>query len=173
MLPMVESRAEADEFSGMVGGRARVVLLAETREALRNLGDLVAAPGVDEIHIGLNDLALSLGLRNRWQVLAGDLALDAGRTVHAAGRRFGLGGIGKPDDTGLPVPSNLVYAELARTGATAALVSRSFWRDGADDLAAEIRRARTALAAWRRRPRQELDAAHAELARCANAATVW
>ena len=173
MLPMVESRSEAEEFTGMVDGRATVVLLAETRDALRNLGELAAAAGVHEVHIGLNDLALSLGLRNRWQVLAGDLALEAGRAVRDAGRRFGLGGIGRPGDTDLPVPADLVYAEIARTGATATLLSRSFWRDGAEALEAEIALARKTLAAWRRRPRRDLDAAHAELAHCANAATVW
>ena len=173
MLPMVATAAEARDFAEMVDGRATVVLLVERVEAVENLADLVSVPGVDEVHIGLNDLALSLNLKSRWQVLAGDLALEAGRIVRAAGMRFGLGGIGRPGDTGLPVPADLVYAEIARTGARGALVSRSFWRNGQCDLSSEVARARAALDSWSRRPPAELEDAHAELGRCAARAACW
>ena len=126
MLPMVATAAEAGRFVELVRGRARVVLLVETAAALAAVADLAAVPGVDEIHVGLNDLALSLGLASRWQVLAGDRLLDAARAVHAAGRRFGFGGIGGVLDDALPIPADLIYAEYARVGATAALVARAF-----------------------------------------------
>ena len=126
MLPMVASPEEAATFVTLVNGRARVVLLVECRDAIARLSELIAVEGVDEVHVGLNDLALSLGLANRWLVLADDLMLDVGRRVIAAGLRFGLGGLGRAGDDTLPIPSDLVYAEHARTGATAALVSRSF-----------------------------------------------
>ena len=102
------------------------MLLVETAAALAAVADLAAVSGVDEIHVGLNDLALSLGLASRWQVLAGDRLLDAARAVHAAGRRFGFGGIGGVLDDALPIPADLIYAEYARVGATAALVARAF-----------------------------------------------
>ena len=126
MLPMVATAAEAGRFVELVRGRARVVLLVETAAALAAVADLAAVSGVDEIHVGLNDLALSLGLASRWQVLAGDRLLDAARAVHAAGRRFGFGGIGGVLDDALPIPADLIYAEYARVGATAALVARAF-----------------------------------------------
>jgi hypothetical protein len=168
MLPMVATADEAREFVRLVGGAAGVVLLVEQIGALRRIGELAAVDGVDELHIGLNDLALSMGVRNRWLALAGDLAVHAGVAVRAAGKRFGLGAIGRAGDAGLPVPTGLVYAEYARTGATAALVSRSFFRSGEDvDLALEIALARDELAAWTRATPGELAAAHAERARCA------
>lgn len=168
MLPMVATADEAREFADLVGGAAAVVLLVERIDALRRIDDLVAVDGVDEVHIGLNDLALTLRLRNRWLALAGDLALNAGAAARAAGKRFGLGAIGRVGDTHLPIPPDLVYAEYARTGATAALVSRSFFPAGADiDLVEEILRAREAVSAWRRRSAADLAAAHVELARCA------
>ena len=163
MLPMVATPEEAREFAGLVGGRALVVLLVEHVEALRRLDELVAVDGVDEVHIGLNDLALSLGVRNRWLALAGDLALNAGTTVRAAGKRFGLGAVGRAGDRSLPVPPELVYAEYARTGATAALVSRSFFGSADIDLDHEIRRVREELAAWAARSPAELESAHVEL----------
>jgi hypothetical protein len=173
MLPMVTEPHEAQELVRLVDGRARVVLLVEHVDALRRLEELVAVPGVDEVHIGLNDLALSLGLPNRWLVLAGDLVLDAGETVRAAGLDFGFGGIGLAGDDDLPVPSPLVYAEYARCGARAALLSRSFLRAGVDGLAAEVSRARRELAAWCERPAGDLAAAHAELAARAGRAAGW
>jgi hypothetical protein len=170
MLPMVTTAAEARDFVRLVDGEAVVVLLVEHVEALRNLATLVAVEGVDEVHIGLNDLAISLDLPNRWLTLAGDVLLHAGTVVRDAGKRFGLGAIGRAHDDGLPVPSRVVYAEYARTGATAALLSRSFFRHGIADLPAEVREARDALAAWSVRDPAELSAAHAELGRRAKTA---
>ncbi|HYH58132.1 MAG TPA: aldolase/citrate lyase family protein [Thermoleophilaceae bacterium] len=165
MLPMVASAAEASGFAELVGKAAEVVLLVETIDAVRRLPELVAVEGVDEVHLGLNDLALSLGLRNRWLVLADDLAVDAGRVIRAAGKAFGLGGVGRPDSK-VPISPDLIYAEYARTGATGALVSRSFFRGGeADDLAATVALVRDRIAEWRRRSPEELASAHAELGR--------
>ena len=173
MLPMVATGDEAGEFAELVAGRATVVLLVERARALERLDELVGVEGVDEIHVGINDLALSLGMPNRWLVLADDRMLDAGSRVHGAGLRFGMGGIGRVGDAGLPVAADLIYAEYARTGATSALISRSFLRSDDTDLTAEIARARGALAAWRLRPRSELEAAHAELGRQAALAPTW
>jgi hypothetical protein len=128
-------------------------------------------PGVDDIHVGLNDLALSLGLASRWQVLAGERLAAAARAVHAAGRRFGFGGIGGVDDDALPIPADLIYAEYARVGATAALVARAFPTAG--DLGVEVARARDRLTSWRAATPAALAAAHAELARRAAALTIW
>ena len=147
MLPMVATAEAAGRFAALVRGRAHVVLLVERREALDALPSLAAVAGVDEIHIGLNDLALSLGLPTRWAILAGDRLAEAGAIVRAAGKRFGFGGIGRPGDTSLPMPADLIYAEYARTGATAALIARAF-PQGAT-FAAEIARARTRLSEWR------------------------
>lgn len=171
MLPMVATRDEAARFVDLVGGRAAVVLLVERREALAAVGMLAAVAGVDEIHVGLNDLALSLGLPNRWLVLAGDRLATAAAAVRAAGKRFGFGGIGAVDDAALPIPSDLIYAEYARLGATAALVARAF--PVAGDLAAAIAGVRARLARWRGAGASALEGAHVELERRAAGLTRW
>jgi hypothetical protein len=173
MLPMVASRDQAARFVDLVAGRALVVLLVERVEALACLSALVAVAGVGEVHIGLNDLALSLGLSNRWLALADDRLVEAGICVRAAGLRFGLGGIGRVDDDRLPVPSDLVYAEYARTGARAALLSRSFFQSADMDLAAEVERSRRRLARWCATAPEHIAAAHAELGRRATQAAGW
>jgi 2-keto-3-deoxy-L-rhamnonate aldolase RhmA len=172
MLPMVRDPRDAEAFVRLVDGRARIVLLLEHIDGLRRLDELLDVGGIDEIHVGLNDLALSLQLPNRWLVLADDAVAAAGRQVRAAGLRFGLGGIGRVDDTSLPVPADLVYAQYARTGATAALISRSFLGSGDRrvSLASEVAQARRRLAAWFRRGPDAIEAAHTELRRRALAA---
>jgi hypothetical protein len=165
MLPMVMTAEQAQAFTALVAGRAQVVLLVEHVDAVARLDELVDVDGVDEIHIGLNDLAISMGVRNRWLALAGDLAVEAGETVRAVGKRFGLGAVGRVGDRSLPVPTDLVYAEYARSGATAALISRSFFASADVDLAFEIARVREALADWSARSAADLAAAHAELGR--------
>jgi hypothetical protein len=168
MLPMAESAAEVSEFGRLVGDAATVVLLVETTEGIRRLPELVASDGIDEVHIGLNDLALSAGMRNRWLTLASELPVKAGAVVRAAGKRFGLGAVGRPGDRGLPIPPELVYSQYARTGATAALLSRSFFRPGlVSDLETSVARLRDELVAWHGRSEAELHAANEEFARYA------
>jgi len=173
MLPMLMSAADAAGFVRLVGSRATTVLLVEHVKALESLHEIVRVPGVDEIHIGLNDLAISLGLRNRWMALGNGRIAGAAAIVHEAALPFGFGGIGRAGDDSLPIPADLIYAEYARTGATAAILSRSFFASDGVDLSVEIARARAALEWWRGRAREELDAAHAELDRRASQAAVW
>jgi hypothetical protein len=174
MLPMVESPRDARRFAGLVEGEATVVLLVETGEGIARLPELAAVEGVDEVHIGINDLALSLGVRNRWMALASDLPVKAGSAVRAEGKRFGLGAVGRPGDGGLPVPVELVYAQYARSGATAALLSRSFFRPGLyGELATDIACLRGELSAWWQRSDAELAAAHEEFVRCAESANCF
>jgi hypothetical protein len=174
MLPMVATAAEAARFVDLVGGRATTVLLVERAQAVVAIGDLLRVDGVDEVHVGLNDLALSLGLPNRWLALDGDMITGVGAQVRDAGLRFGVGGIGLAGDRALPIPSDLVYAALARTGATAALLSRSFMQPAVlDRLDDEIARARRGLATWRSRTPEDLQQAHLQLVEHARRADRW
>src|SRR4051812_8520377 len=65
LLPYFNGLREAADFVALVGARAVPVLLIERAGAVAVLQDLCQLPGVEEIHIGLNDLSLSLG-RGRW-----------------------------------------------------------------------------------------------------------
>ncbi len=59
-------------------------------------------------------------------MLAGDRLLDAARAVHAArAAASGSAASARVRDDALPIPADLIYAEYARVGATAALLSRA------------------------------------------------
>jgi hypothetical protein len=175
MLPMFAGPDEVERFVALVDGRAEVVLLLELAEAAEAIDDVLAVDGVGEVHVGINDLSLDLGLPNRFLALAHPLTDHVAQRVRAAGARFGIGGIGRAGDAGLPIRSELIYAQYARLGATAALIARAFVgsQDEHVDLAAEVALARAELARWFTAPPEQLLEARDELVRAATARTRW
>jgi len=165
MLPMFDRAEEVARFCGLVHGRATVVPLLETRAAAEAITEIVAIEGVDEVHIGINDLALSLGLRSRFEVLDCPPVQRVADAVRDAGLRLGVGGIGRAGDRSLPIASDLIYAQYPRLGATAALISRAFIVAGAgcEALALEVARARERLAWWSTASQAELERARLAL----------
>lgn len=175
MLPMFRTAAEVRSFLDHVDGRAEVVLLLETKEALIALDELMTIPEVSEVHIGINDLSLALGLANRFCVYLHPAVRKAGHTVRAAGRRLGIGGLARVGDDRLPIPPDLIYAQYPRLGATSALLSRAFLASshGPVELASEICLARSRLRHWGAASTDQLDHAKRELAEALAQATRW
>ena len=70
MLPMWRKTSEVSNFIATIGGRCKSVLLLETKDAVECLDEVLDNGGMDEIHIGLNDLHISYGLDFMFQLLA-------------------------------------------------------------------------------------------------------
>jgi len=164
MLPNFTTAREVESFVRIVAARARVVPLIERRTALDAIED-IAALGVDEVHIGLNDLSIDLGLSNRLVAMASDEVEDFAERARGVGVRFGLGGLGRALDETLPVPSDIVYAQHARLGASGALLARSFFTPEMmeHDFAQEMTALRTRLEYWRDQPPITLEQARRRL----------
>jgi len=126
MLPFFSSMHEAHRFIELVGGRARTCLLVETVQALALAKELSRLEGVDELHFGLNDLHLQMKLPSHFHVLADGHLDNATQILRECGMPFGIGGIGRVNDSSLPMPPRLVYAQLPRLGASQALISRVY-----------------------------------------------
>lgn len=127
MLPYFNDCRAAERFIHLVGGRAKAVLLVETKAAAEQISALCQIDGVTEIHIGLNDLRLSLGWPSHFDVLVSDFLADLCAVVLESGIRLCVGGIARAGDHSLAVPSDLILAQLPRLGASGALVSRAFF----------------------------------------------
>ena len=154
MLPYFKTALEAETFIRIIDGRATPVLLVETKEAAAVMSDLCRIDGVKEIHIGLNDMRLSLGWPSHFHVLASDFLVRLCEPVLEAGLRLGVGGVGRAGDCDLPIPSDLVIAQMVRLGAAASLVSRAFFHDGGSlDLVHEIKALRRLLDRQLRQPK--------------------
>lgn len=124
MLPMWKSAAEVTNFINSVGGRCKTTLLLETKEAVECLDEVLKNDGVNEIHIGLNDLHLSYGLTFMFELLANGTVEKLTKKIAGAGLPYGFGGIARLGE-GL-LPSKKVIMEHYRLGSTRAILSRSF-----------------------------------------------
>jgi 2-keto-3-deoxy-L-rhamnonate aldolase RhmA len=76
----------AESYHDFADRNVLVVVIIEEREALENLEQIAATPGVDVLFVGRSDLSFSMGLRGRNEDPEVDRALD--RVVEAA-RRHG------------------------------------------------------------------------------------
>ena len=124
MLPLWKTPDEVENFIKTVNGRATTVLLLETKEAEKCLDDVLKIDGVDEIHIGLNDLHLSYGLTFMFELLANGTVDRICEKVNKAGKKFGFGGISHLGD-GM-IPAEMIITEHYRIGSTRAILSRGF-----------------------------------------------
>lgn len=124
MLPFFTTVEEVRFFCETVAGRAKTMLLVETPEAVAVLDELLLIPGVDEIHVGLNDLSLACGHRFMFVPLADGTVEKIGKKCRAKGIPFGFGGIAAPGNGALP--SEYVIREHYRLGSSGVILSRSF-----------------------------------------------
>lgn len=124
MLPFFKTIKEVKRFVEYVGGRAKTCLLLETAEAAVLLDEILEIPGIDMIHIGLNDLHLELGMKFMFELLADGTVERLGNKIKAKGIPFGFGGIARLDSGSLPGAD--VLKEHVRLGSSMVIVSRSF-----------------------------------------------
>lgn len=124
MLPFFKTVEEVKRFVGYVGGRAKTLLLMETVEAANLVDDILEVPGVDMIHLGLNDMHLELGMKFMFELLADGTVEKLGNKIKAKGIPFGFGGIATLD--GGALPGSMVLKEHVRLGSSMVIVSRSF-----------------------------------------------
>jgi citrate lyase beta subunit len=152
MLPMIRDIDDVRRFVDEVHGRARTSLLMETSAALEQAADLTRIPGVDEIHVGLNDLSIDMGRAVIFEVLCDRQLDELAAASHGAGIAFGFGGVASSSAKPLPVDPELILAEQARLKSDVGILGRSFRRlcDGTtpERLAEEVRWIRETFGRW-------------------------
>ena len=124
MLPMWEDKATVERFLAAVNGRAKTILLLETRGAEVCLDEVLKLRGIDEIHIGLNDLHIQYNMKFMFELLANGTVEKICKKISAAGIPYGFGGIARLGYG--DVPAELVISEHYRLGSTLAILSRAF-----------------------------------------------
>lgn len=124
MLPFFRSLQEVKGFIQYVNGRAKTCLLLETPEAAMLIDEILELPGIDMIHIGLNDLHLSLKKDFMFELLADGIVEKLATKIKAKGIPFGFGGIARLNSGMLP--GSCVLKEHYRLGSSMVIVSRSF-----------------------------------------------
>lgn len=124
MLPLFSTAAEVLAFISQVAGRAKTCLLLETLAGIEALEEILALPGIDFVHIGLNDLHIERGTTFMFEFLAEGGVDAVAAKLRSAGIAFGFGGIARIGN--LAPPAECILAEHFRLGSTGVILSRSF-----------------------------------------------
>ena len=138
MLPMFRTTEDAKRFVDYVNGRSKVMLLAETKDAMNSIESICDVDGVDEIHIGLNDLHLELHRTFMFELLIDGTVEKMAEVFRNKNRVFGFGGIARLDEGMLP--ARHIIGEHYRLGSSMAILSRSFYDSWLNDDLEEIER---------------------------------
>jgi hypothetical protein len=102
----------------------KTCLLLETPEAVGLLDDILNIPGIDMIHIGLNDLHLAMGMNFMFQLLSNGTVESLTEKIKAKGLPFGFGGIASIN--GGALPGSYILKEHYRLGSSMVILGRSF-----------------------------------------------
>ena len=124
MLPMIKSAKQVEEFIRIVDGRAKTMLLLETAESNENIDEFLRVEGIDEVHIGLNDMHLAYRKKFMFELLTDGTVERLCGKLKAKGIPYGFGGIARLGYGMLPAEK--VIMEHYRLGSTKAILSRSF-----------------------------------------------
>ena len=124
MLPYFKTIEEIYRFITAVNGRVKTMLLLETKEAVAITDVILTMKGIDEIHIGLNDLCISYGKTFMFELLTDGTVERLCRKMELAGKFYGFGGIASLG-RGM-VPAEMIIKEHYRLGSHMAILSRSF-----------------------------------------------
>lgn len=91
IVPHVDSAAQAETAVRAIRGRCLVVVQAESREAVADIGAIARVPGLDAVFVGPYDLTTSLGISEQFGHPTFQAALDAIREAcQAAGMPLGI-----------------------------------------------------------------------------------
>lgn len=124
MLPYFHNAKDIERFISIVDGRAKVFPLLESKDALLNVDEILAVPGIDEIHVGINDLSLDLGKKFMFELLADGTVEYLCNKFKEKDIPYGFGGIGRIG-TG-DIHAEYVIKEHYRLDSGCAILSRSF-----------------------------------------------
>lgn len=125
MLPYFKTVKEVSDFVSICGGRVRTCLLFETPEAVEHIDEILAVPGIDEVHVGINDLHLGYHLTFMFQLVADGTVEKLCRKFKEKGLPYGFGGVGRPGSK-VALPAERILAEHYRLGSRQVILSRAF-----------------------------------------------
>lgn len=125
MLPYFKTAREVSDFVSLCAGRVRTCLLFETPQAVEQIDEILAVPGIDEAHIGINDLHLGYKKTFMFELLADGTVERICRKFAEYGLPYGFGGVGRPG-TQVALPAERILAEHYRLGSGQVILSRAF-----------------------------------------------
>lgn len=124
MLPFFQNAEQVRRFIKAVDGRVKTNLLVETPEAAENIDEILEVEGIDEIHIGLNDLHLGYGMTFMFELVADGTVEKLCEKISKKNISYGFGGVARVG-TGT-LPAECILGEHYRLGSERVILSRAF-----------------------------------------------
>lgn len=126
MIPMITSMENYQSIVDKINNRAKVLPLIETPYSFFKLSEILDYSKLTQIHFGLNDLCISLGMKNLFEVLLSHTFQDTLSNVKISGMTKGIGGIGDPQISQKVSPLALLNSYM-KCGSNSVILSRSFF----------------------------------------------
>lgn len=125
MLPYFKTADEVRSFVKYVDGKVKTSILVETKDAVENIDEILAIEGIDEVHIGLNDLSHSYEQSFLFEPFKEGTVDYVVKKIKEYGiKKYGIGGIAKIGYG--KIPAEDVICEHYRLGSSCAILSRAF-----------------------------------------------
>lgn len=129
MLPMIQSLEELKLMVNRIQNRISIIPLIETSYSIFKLKEIIEITKAKQIHFGLNDLSISLGMKNLFEVLTSPIFAMVIEFANEHVELVGVGGIGDPL-VGQKVSPELLINEHNLLGSRSVILSRSFFSQG-------------------------------------------
>lgn len=124
MLPFFKTIEEVTQFIKIIDGRVKTCLLLETPEAVDILDEIIQIKGIDEIHIGLNDLHLGYKKKFMFELITDGTVEKICNKISKTKISYGFGGIARVGTGTLPAENIII--EHYRLNSSMVILSRSF-----------------------------------------------
>lgn len=124
MLPMFKTAEEVKTFINLVNGRCKTILLLEHIDAVNVLDEILEIKGIEEFHIGLNDLHISTKNKFMFELLSDGTVDSIVKKIKGKGYPVGIGGMSKLG-TGM-LSADLILSEHYRLKSSGVILSRGF-----------------------------------------------
>ena len=129
MLPMILSLDNFKKMVKKIDARVEILPLIETPYSIFKLKEIIEIAKPNQLHFGLNDLHLSLGMKNLFEILVSPLFAAAVSYTKSKVDLIGIGGIGDPF-VKQKISPDLLINEFKILGSQSTILSRSFFTQG-------------------------------------------
>jgi hypothetical protein len=131
MIPMILNIDNYFEMVSYVNNRCKIIPLIETPYSLFKLDDILTNQMINQIHFGLNDLHISLGMKNLFEVMQSNifkhifLYTQSFKNIKISG----FGGIGNPLNN-QKIDPILILKKHLNLKSNSVILSRNFFEMG-------------------------------------------
>ena len=125
MIPMISDIQSYKRICNFVNKRIKIIPLIETPYSFFKMDEIITMGFSNQIHFGLNDLKLSIGNNNLFELLFSPVFIKSVKMISKKTKITGVGGVGSPLSKQIFDPKYILN-ECLNMGCNSVILSRSF-----------------------------------------------